>query len=558
MEGKYNNRQIFEPILAQHKEWPVVRLSKNRAEFVNKVAKKTFEHIKQLKPTTSELVAELELTRYKEKLRIKKTPWKVDPEDEFEFWKNIKQQLLIISSQQEDTSYVEDELLMQIVNRYAEEIAGNFKHSYYQFTRTVVTFGFARLLNASQSKYFSGLFRGRRTLRDKIRIRGNAELVRNLAKNGTVVMVPTHFSNLDSILIGWVISELGLPPFIYGAGLNLFNMSLFAYFMNSVGAYKVDRRKKNTIYLETLKTYSNEALQEGCHSLFFPGGTRSRSGMIEKKLKLGLLGTALEAQRACYTKNEDKKIFIVPVVINYNFVLEAPSLIDQYLEQEGREKYYLETDEYSDSYKISKFLLKFFTKAAEISVSIGDAMDLFGNYVDENGNSFGKNGTQINPRDYFLQGMQITTDKQRDEEYARLLSQRIIEEFHKFNEVLPSHLVAFVAYLELRKQFKELDLYSFLRLPEDEMVVDFSVFRTGIKNVREAILELEAQGKILTGPEFEKDTNSMMLDGLNNLGMYHAKRPLLRNEQGDIITQDLRLLYFYHNRLVGYNLEEYV
>ena len=66
-------------------------------------------------------------------------------------------------------------------------------------------------------------------------------------------MVPTHFGNLDSILIGWVISALGLPAFIYGAGLNLFNIRIVAYFINSLGAYKVNRRKKNLLYLETLK-----------------------------------------------------------------------------------------------------------------------------------------------------------------------------------------------------------------------------------------------------------------------------------------------------------------
>ena len=300
MEEKYNNRQDFAPILPEIKEWPVVILDKHRAEFIERVSEEAFRQMKAQKPSSAKLVQEIELTGYKENLRINKTPWEVDPEDEWEFWKNIKQQLLNISSNPGDTTVIEDELLKSIIDRYAEEIAGNFKHSFYQFTRSVVTFGFARLLNASQSKYFSGLFRGRRTLRDKIRIRGDAEQLRNLAKIGTVVMVPTHFSNLDSILIGWVISELGLPPFIYGAGLNLFNMSLFAYFMNSVGAYKVDRRKKNAIYLETLKTYSNQALQEGCHSLFFPGGTRSRSGMIEQKLKLGLLGTAIEAQRSIY------------------------------------------------------------------------------------------------------------------------------------------------------------------------------------------------------------------------------------------------------------------
>ena len=46
--------------------------------------------------------------------------------------------------------------------------------------------------------------------------------------------------------------------------------------------------------------------------------------------------------------------------------------------------------------------------------------------------------------------------------------------------------------------------------------------------------------------------------GLKNVGMYNAKRPLLQNDDGYIITQDLRILYYYHNRLDGFNLEEYV
>jgi glycerol-3-phosphate O-acyltransferase len=36
-------------------------------------------------------------------------------------------------------------------------------------------------------------------------------------------------------------------------------------------------------------------IERGYHSLFFPGGTRSRSGMVEKRLKLGLAGTGVEA-----------------------------------------------------------------------------------------------------------------------------------------------------------------------------------------------------------------------------------------------------------------------
>ena len=61
----------------------------------------------------------------------------------------------------------------------------------------------------------------------------------------TVIIVPTHFSNLDSILIGYAIDGImGLPAFHYGAGLNLYDLELVAYFINRLGAYKVDRRKK--------------------------------------------------------------------------------------------------------------------------------------------------------------------------------------------------------------------------------------------------------------------------------------------------------------------------
>jgi len=557
MNLKYNNRFKFKPILPDHDEWPVVKLSKTRDEFINKVTDHSAEQIRKLRPKSASLIEELETTRHREKHRLASNPWDVDPDDEVEFWKDVKTNLMDLSGQS-DTNRKEEEVLRKIVHRYSSEIAGNFKPSYYRFTRNVVTYGFARLLNASQDNFFEGLFRGRRTLRDKIRIRGHVDLLRSLAKKGTIVMVPTHFSNLDSILVGWVIHELGLPPFIYGAGLNLFNMKIFAYFMNSVGAYKVDRRKKNMVYLETLKTYSNLAIQEGCHSLFFPGGTRSRSGQIEKRLKLGLLGTALEAQRNSFKEDPNKKVFIVPVNLNYNFVLEAPSLIKQYLRQKGRERYYIDTDEYTTSYKILKFLVKFFTKKAEISVTIGHAMDLFGNYVTEDGDSIGKFGDIVDPKDYFIKNDKIVADKQRDEEYTRLLSQRIVEEFHKYNEVLPSILVAFTAYQMMRKRYESLDLYSFLRLPDDELELDYDEFQLTVIKLVEILKGMEHDEKLLLAPEFENPPDQIVEAGLANLGMYHAKRPLMVNEDNKVISEDINLLYFYHNRLVGYNLDQYV
>ncbi len=558
MQDKYNNKTKYTPILPSHSEWPIVKLSKNMQDFIKKVSQDSFDKIKAIKNGNQELIEELERTRYREKLRVQKMPWSVDPDDDYDFWKNVKKQLVGSSGTGTESSQNSDRILKSITDRYANEIASTFKPSSHRFARRVTNFGFARLLNAAHSGRFSGLFRARHTLRDKIRIRGSVDHMRELSKKGTVIMVPTHFSNLDSMLIGWVIQALGLPPFIYGAGLNLFNIKLFAYFMNSLGAYKVDRRKKNLIYLETLKSYSDLAIQDGCHSLFFPGGTRSRSGAIETELKRGLLSTAIQAQLANFKKGKDQKIYVVPVVFNYNFVLEAPSLIDGFLKQKGQERYYKENDEYSTSYKISKFLFKFFTKQSDISVTIGKPLDLFGNYVDKDGHSLGQNGRYIATKDYFLRNGEFVDDPQRDGEFTRNLSKRIVEEFHKNNEVLPSHLVAYVAFKLLQKKFPDLDLFNFLRLPEDELLLDHGEFSLAIDSYKKIIFQFEEEGKILTSPGLLKPANELIEEGLGNLGIFHAKVPLLRNEQGDIETESLSILYYYHNRLNGYNFEEYV
>ena len=556
----------YEPILAKRKEWPVVHLSKRRKEFVEEVIRISTANITEKAVTAEALIDELEATLYKEKLRIRQEPWAVDPDDEESFWRKVKRRLVNLSQEEPNGPQLAQEasaILHDITARYAHEIASNFRPSRYQLARTIVTFGFSRLLNASRVKGFESFYSNRYTLRDKINIVGEIDQLRNLAQRGTIVMVPTHFSNLDSILIGWVIHELGLPPFIYGAGLNLFNIGIFAYFMNSLGTYKVDRRKKNDIYIETLKAYSSLALQWGIHSLFFPGGTRSRSGGIEDRLKLGLLGTAMEAQRINYAHSEQtgesaEKIFVVPVVLNYHFVLEAPSLIQEHLRREGQERYYVETDEASTSYKITRFLLKFFTQGSDISVSIGTAMDLLGNPVDEEGHSLDRQGNVISMREYFCTKGSIRRDEQRESEYTRMLGQAVLRAYYRINQVFSSHLVAFAAFEIIRQQHRALDLYNLLRLPEEDLVIPYSQFREVCHRLRDAVFWLKEQNRVEVAPHLKGDLDEVIEHGLNNVGLYHAQRPLLRDKSGSITTANLNTLYYYRNRLEGYDLAAFV
>lgn len=546
----------YKPIEPKSKRWPVVQLSRNRKEFIEEVIQESISKILREKPGKSQIVEEIENALYREKLRIKSNPWKVDPPDDYKFWESIKVDLVELSNLSNDNKKLEEnQILQKIVTRYANEIAGNFKPSRYRVTRSIVKFGFKRLLNVARVKGIFAIFRSDYNIIDKIQIFGKTRILRELAKEGTVIMVPTHSSNLDSILIGWIIHILGMPPFIYGAGLNLFNIKILAYFMNSLGAYKVDRRKKNFLYIETLKMYSHLALKKGAHSLFFPGGTRSRSGHLEKKLKRGLLGTGIEAQRSLLKDGiVSNKIYVVPVVINYHFVFEAPSLINDYLKITGQERYYREKDEYSTSFKIFKFLVKFFSKGSNISVSIGNPMDVFGNYVNIKGESLDGHGKVIDIRDYFMTEGKIVEDIQREEEYTRILSYKIVEEYHRSNRVFASHIAAFVAFRYWRKQFPKLDLFSFLRLPTEELEIDEEVFRIEFNKCLDQIKELRTAKKIKIAEHIKTGDQDLVKFGIDNLGLFHLKRPLMiKNKK--VITQNLSTLYFYHNRLDGYELK---
>lgn len=67
-------------------------------------------------------------------------------------------------------------------------------------------------------------------LKDKLIVAGPVEKLRNLSLKGTVILVPTHFSNLDSAIIGFGMDYIGMPAFQYGAGLNLFNSKFFSFY----------------------------------------------------------------------------------------------------------------------------------------------------------------------------------------------------------------------------------------------------------------------------------------------------------------------------------------
>lgn len=547
----------YPPILPDINDWPIFKLSEDRKTFTEELEHFTLDKIEHFhKENLTDLIAE---TIYLEKIRIKEEPWKVDPPNERQFWSRIKKRLVKYSVDKDESISAQNNtyLLKQIIHRYALEIVGTFRINTFLFARKFLTWFFNQLLQASFWKI--RLTGGKKRLVQKLIVKGDIDHVRSLAQKGTLIIVPTHFSNLDSILIGYVLDAVtGLPAFSYGAGLNLYNTGYTAYFMNRLGAYRVDRRKKNKIYLETLKSMSSLSIQRGTNSIFFPGGTRSRSGAIENKLKMGLLGTVVEAQRAMIQRNENTKIYIVPLILSYHFVLDGQSLIDQYLKQQGKSRYFKEGKDYSGLSGIIRFIWKILSEGNEITLSFGKAMDVIGNPVDLEGNSKDKYGNTINMADYFVSEGKVNTDIQRETEYTGLLAENIIKRFHSDNIVLSSHLLAFAAFEMLCNENPKLDLFGILRLPTDDYIFDYNVLSATVNQLQKTIIKFAEKEKLILSPEITSSIDELITDGIKHLGTFHIKKPLKRNKLGEVISENLYLLYFYHNRLTGYGLEKWI
>jgi len=543
----------FPHIIPDIEKWPINQLSKNRGTLVKEMIDYTSQKLSNGK-TTEELAGLLASTIYLEKIRVKTNPWKVDPANEAQYWKKLESELKQ-NIDKDDAGDLHRTMLRKIINRYSEEIAGNFSPKTFRFARKLLTFFFKRIYNKGKEAGSLRPWGNKEKVAEKIKFYGYIDEVRSLFEKGTVVIVPNHFSNLDSILMGFAIdTKVGIPAFSYGAGLNLYDQELVAYYINRLGAYKLDRRKKNPIYLATLKSFSTLSIQKGVNTIFYPGGTRSRSGEFEKYIKLGLFGTMMEAQRNLCQKGSDSKIFVVPMTVGYHFVFEAKSLIQQHLSKEGKEQFISDKKSGEGLRGALGLLRRMWRKESEVIFNFGQPMDVFGNRVDATGVSYDARNRSLNILDYFKAGGELTTDEQREMRYTNNLGQQILASFSKENIILESHLLAFVAFQYFKRQFPKLDLYSFLRIPLSELQIEEAEFKSLIAKAKSLVIDKEVAGQLICSDSFTLQTDDFITRGLAYLGSYHKLRPLKLNKTV-FQTDDLKLLYYYHNHLVGYQFE---
>lgn len=543
----YTNK-IFSHLIPDIKQWPIYNFALNKAKYKKELNEIIYNNL--IEKYGDDLKNEIAKCVYLELKRLNQTPWKVDPPDSKRFWNEIQKEVLKNDKCEDDIEFCHFQL-KRIISRYTEEIFGDFKIGTYKFARVFLTYLFNRLFNGLLKGSMLNLFK-HSSLKNRIILAGYVKEVRELFNKGVVVFLPTHQSNLDSIMIGYAIDyKLGLPAFSYGAGLNLFNSEIAAYFMSKLGAYKVDRRKKNSIYFNALLNYSKYSIDKNVNSIFFPGGTRSRSGKIETNLKTGLMGSLLEAQYE-RVKNNNKNIFVVPIILNYDSVLEAKPMIYSYLKSIGRKKFISRTKSMAKRSKpIGGFrsFYNIFTRKSEFIFSIGKPMDVFGNAINSEGESIDSNGKEINISDYYKREGELVKDSQRDIVYTKMLANKIADSYLKYNVVLCSHLVSFVLFELFLIKFEAEDVFELFKYIEQEVGIEYETFELKMKEVLEVLKDKKEKGHIILSKDLELNIAEVIDLGIKKLGVFHDEKVMYLGKEDKFKTENFGLLYYYANRL---------
>ncbi len=446
------------------------------------------------------------------------------------------------------------EKLRAYAERYAWDVAGNFDTRVYKFASKAIAPLIGALISPRATlKNFTHSF-DLTALDGRVLVQGPREHIRKLSEIGTVVYTPTHLSNFDSVVFGFAMERAGLPPAVYGAGKNLFTNPVLSFFMHNLGAYRVDRRLRHSLYKDVLKTYSTVMLERGYHSLFFAGGTRSRSGGVERKLKLGLAGTGIEAFVRTTVRGRSQPVFFVPATINYLLTLEAETLIDDFLQEEGKARYIIEDDESTRWARVATFANKLLGLDGACVVRFSRPLDCFGNYVDDEGRSHDNQGRIVDATTYVSgRDGKPAVDSVRDAEYTRELGERIVDAFKRDTVVMTTHVVAACAFERLRRAVGEADLFAVLR-HRDDVAVPREELAEDVEVMLSRVAALEDRGEIVMAPGLRGKKGETVLDeALRAFAGYHTQE-VLAPRGSQLVLRDTRLLFYYQNRLSAHGL----
>lgn len=237
------------------------------------------------------------------------------------------------------------------------------------------------------------------------------ERVREAAKSSSVVLIPSHKSHIDYLVLSYILFNYGMIPPLIAAGVNLSFWPLGPIFRHA-GAFFLRRTfKGEKLYPIVFREYLVRQLEEGWPVEFFIEGTRSRTGKLVKP-KYGMMDMIVRA----LASGRIDSIKIVPISVSYEKIIEEGSYHREVL---GAEK---ERESLTGLLKTPKFLT---SEYGRLYVEFGEPIDL-GGYLEK------YDVDRVRPEDDELDALTVR------------LAHRVNYDINQVTTVTPSSLAAMV------------------------------------------------------------------------------------------------------------------
>jgi glycerol-3-phosphate O-acyltransferase len=229
-------------------------------------------------------------------------------------------------------------------------------------------------------------------------------------------------------------------------------------------------------------------------------------------------------------------------------VLEAETLIEDWLKDRGRARYIIEDDEFSRVDRWVVFFRKLVGMDAACVMRFGKPIDPFGNPVDDEGMSIVPGGRTIDPATYVSRDGRPGIDAARDAAYTRELASILVERFCHESVIMATQLVAHVLFRHLVGETPKLDLYARLRL-RGEISMPVEAVHAELGEARDRLKDLDL---VRLSPFVRTQPPDVLLHRvLEIFHGYHAHVAIHRD--GDrVVLDEPTLLLYYQNRLIPF------
>lgn len=151
---------------------------------------------------------------------------------------------------------------------------------------------------------------------------------RGLPRDAVIIYLMNHRSNADYVLVAYALAGDVSISYAVGEWARAFPLE---YIFKTFGSYFIRRRYREPLYHVVLERYVQLITRNGVTQGIFPEGGLTRDGRL-RPAKIGLLDYALGVARDPAVR---ARLYVMPVAINYDRVLEDRSLLRELAGREG-------------------------------------------------------------------------------------------------------------------------------------------------------------------------------------------------------------------------------